>query len=83
MKKLFFAGLFASGLIAASSSGATTFFGLINTGELYSSPDQGLTWAIRSSLPVRDAVALSAGASTSQLYLASARGVVYRSPDAG
>lgn len=75
--------MLAAGLLAASASGATTLFGLVNTGELYSSADQGLTWAIRSSLPVRDAVALSAGASTSQLYLASASGVVYRSPDAG
>lgn len=83
MKKFFLAGLFAFGLIVASPSGATTLFGLINTGELYSSPDQGLTWTVRSALPVRDAVALSAGSSTFQLYLASASGVVYRSPDAG
>jgi hypothetical protein len=50
---------------------------------LYASADQGVTWAIRGALPVRDAVALGAGATSSDLYLASHGGEVYHSSNAG
>jgi photosystem II stability/assembly factor-like uncharacterized protein len=70
-------------LLVPTSVAATTLFGLVDTGELFVSSDQGINWTIRSTLPVRDAVALGAGANTSELYLASASGVVYRSTDAG
>jgi len=71
--------LFAAGaalFACASAVRAGTLFGLINTGELYVSTNQGANWSIRSALPVRDAVALAAGSSSSQLYLASQSGVV-------
>jgi len=71
------------GLLIAGTAQAATLFGLVNTGELFASTDQGVTWTVRSTLPVRDAVAIAAGASASQLYVASASGVVYRSSDAG
>ena len=62
---------------------ALTLFGLLDTGELYASADGGVNWAIRSTLPVRDAVALVAGATSSELLMASERGSFYRSTDAG
>jgi hypothetical protein len=62
---------------------ALTIFGLVDTGELYASTDAGASWTIRSTLPVRDAVALVAGAASSQLFLASESGTIYRSSDAG
>jgi len=70
-------------LLVPMQVAATTLFGLVDTGELFVSFDQGINWTIRSTLPVRDAVALGAGASTSELYLASRSGVLYRSTDAG
>lgn len=68
---------------SANPSQASTLFGLIDTGELFSSPDQGVTWTVHSTLLVRDAVGLAAGDTSSELYLASRSGVVYRSIDAG
>lgn len=58
-------------------------FGLVNTGELFASANEGVTWNVRSTLPVRDAVGLAARASSSELFLASTTGTVYRSPDGG
>ncbi len=72
-----------SGLSARPSFAATTLFGLVNTGELFASADDGVSWTPRSTLPVRDAVALAAGSTSSILYLASAGGSFYRSGDAG
>ena len=43
------------------NAGATTLFGLIDTGELDASGDTGDTWQVRSALPVSDAVGLAAG----------------------
>src|SRR5262245_28310191 len=62
---------------------AATLLGLINTGELFSSGDGGVTWNPLSTLPVRDAAALAARLSTSDLFLVSRSGSVYRSMDAG
>jgi hypothetical protein len=73
----------AAALLAAAPAHPTTLFGLVDTGELFVSADQGMSWSIRSTLPVRDAVALAAGATASELYLASRSGDVYRSTDAG
>ena len=58
-------------------------FGLVNTGELFESADGGASWTIRSTLPVRDATALIAGATSSELFLASRSGSFYKSSDAG
>lgn len=66
-----------------SPAKALTLFGLVDTGELFASNDAGATWAIRSTLPVRDAVALVAGSTSSKLFLASGSGSLYRSDDAG
>ena len=68
---------------AARPAGAATWFGLVDTGELFASTNQGPSWTIRSTLPVRDAVALAAGATSAELYLVSRSGGVYRSTDAG
>lgn len=76
----------ASMLLCAAWPGgahALTYFGLVNTGELYASSSAGVTWTARAALPVRDARALLAGATASELYLASASGSFYRSADAG
>lgn len=58
-------------------------FGLVDTGELFSSTDDGATWNIHATLPVRDAVGIRAGSSSSELYLVSRTGSVYRSDDGG
>ena len=60
--------------LAPCASHATTLFGLLDTGELYKSTDQGLNWTAVSTLPVRDAVALGAGVNSAELYLASRSG---------
>ena len=62
---------------------AATLFGLIDTGELFSSADNGVTWSPLSTLPVSDATALAARLSSSDLFLASRSGSIYRSMDAG
>jgi hypothetical protein len=62
---------------------AATLFSLVDTGELFSSSDGGMTWSAHAALPVADAVCIGAGASSFELYLVSRSGVVYRSDDAG
>ena len=66
-----------------SAAPAATLYGLIDTGELFSSADGGVSWSPVSTLPVRDAVALAARLSASDLFLASRSGSIYRSMDAG
>jgi hypothetical protein len=61
----------------------STLFGLVDTGELFASTDGGVSWVVRSMLPVRDAVALQAREVASRQFLTSRSGVVYRSSDAG
>jgi photosystem II stability/assembly factor-like uncharacterized protein len=67
----------------AAPLGATNLFGLLDTGELYKSVNNGATWSAIAAIPVRDGVGLAAGGSTSELYLASRSGTVYRSADGG
>lgn len=62
---------------------AATLFALVDTGELFTSVDQGTSWSIRATLPVRDAVGLAAGATPTDLFLATRSGVVYRTMDGG
>jgi hypothetical protein len=62
---------------------AETLLGLVDTGELYASPNNGATWAILATLPVRDAVALAAASSESDLYLSTRSGSLYHSANAG
>lgn len=62
---------------------AATVFGMVSTGELFASANGGAAWTVRSTLPVPDAVAMMAGANSTQLYLASRGGTFYRSTDAG
>ncbi len=70
-------------LFLQAPASAATLFGLVDTGELFTSSDNGVTWSARSTLPVRDAVALSARLSSSDLFLASRTGEIYRSTDSG
>ena len=68
---------------AARPAAGATLLGLVDTGELFRSTDQGVTWTPHAALPVRDAVALAARLSSSDLFLASRSGSIYRSTDAG
>jgi photosystem II stability/assembly factor-like uncharacterized protein len=68
--------------VAPPAEGAT-LFGLVDTGELFASEDDGATWTVHATLPVRDAVSIAAGATSSDLYLVSRSGSVYRSDDGG
>src|SRR6185436_16363197 len=47
-------------LSAAAPSNAGALYGLISTGEIYRSTDDGVTWTARATLAVPDAVALAA-----------------------
>ena len=69
--------------LAPSSSLAATYFGLVDTGELFASADGGTTWTLRAALPVSDAIALAAGLTSSTLMMSSESGTFYRSSDAG
>lgn len=69
--------------LAALPARADLLYGLINTGEIFASADNGVTWSIRSTTPVRDAVALQARTSSNDLFMASASGSIYHSTDAG
>ncbi len=76
--------LWAAALTAAPLPAmAATLFGLVDTGELFVSTDQGASWGVRAALPVHDAVGLVAGTTSTQLFLAGASGSIYRSLDAG
>jgi photosystem II stability/assembly factor-like uncharacterized protein len=73
-------------LLLAGAQGvapAAALLGLCDTGELFASSDNGITWAVTGTLPVRDAVALAAMLTRNDLYLVSRSGGVYRSVDAG
>jgi photosystem II stability/assembly factor-like uncharacterized protein len=69
--------------ISVAPAEADTLFGLVNTGELFASTDAGVTWDVRATLPVRDAIALRARLTPDELFLASQSGVIYQSTDAG
>lgn len=75
--------LAAACMLWAPPGHTATLFGLIDTGELYSSANNGVNWSPLSTLPVSDATALAARLSSSDLFLASRSGSVYRSMDAG
>jgi hypothetical protein len=69
--------------IAPAGALAATVFGLLDTGELYRSTNNGVTWSAIGAIPVRDAVGLAAGSNSTDLYLVSRSGTVYRSTNAG
>ncbi len=79
----FAAALALIALILPYRAHALTVFGLVDTGELFASVDGGVTWQACAALPVRDAVALLAGTSPQELFLAAASGSLHRSTDAG
>ncbi len=62
---------------------ADTLFGLVDTGEVFASSDQGITWAPLATVPVSDAIAVMALSTPSDLVMATRRGTVLASPDAG
>ncbi|MGH7681610.1 MAG: T9SS type A sorting domain-containing protein, partial [Candidatus Eiseniibacteriota bacterium] len=62
---------------------AANLFGLLDTGELYRSTNNGATWSAIGAIPVHDAVGLAAGTSASELYLASRSGTIYRTTNGG
>lgn len=77
-------GLFVATVVAgAVPLYAANLLGLTDTGELFTSSDDGVTWAVTGTLPVSDAQAIAGGETASELFLASQAGVVYRSTDAG
>ena len=69
--------------LSATPARGLSLFGLVDTGELFVSADGGATWSIRAALPVSDATALFAGATSTQLYLVSRSGSFHASADAG
>ena len=83
MKKILSVCLLLLCLTAPVSANAATLFGLVDTGELFASSDGGVSWSVLSTLPVSDAMAIAAGETSSQLYLATGTGLVYHSADGG
>jgi len=77
------AAVAAAVLLFVSPVLAATLLGLVDTGELYASTNNGVTWTIQANLPVSDAVGLAAGSSTSELYIVSRSGSLYRSSNGG
>lgn len=77
------AALTLAAVCAATPASAATLFGLIDTGELYESVDNGTTWTPLSTLPATDAVGLAARLSSTDLFLATRSGSIYRSTNAG
>lgn len=73
----------AIAILWAPTAGASTLFGLVDTGELFASGDAGVTWSVQSTLPVSNAVAIAAGETSVELFLATETGLVFRSTDAG
>jgi hypothetical protein len=71
------------GAFLFGTASAETLFGLVDTGEIFASSDDGATWSIRATIPVHDAVGLIAGTGNLELFMASETGTIYRSPDAG
>jgi photosystem II stability/assembly factor-like uncharacterized protein len=71
------------GLSCALPAFATTIFGLVDTQELFSSTDAGVTWSVHATLDASDAVALAAGATSAELYIGTRSGTIYRSGDGG
>lgn len=69
--------------LTATPGHAARLFALVNTGEVFVSADQGVTWSIQSTVAVYDAVALQARHSSTDLFMAGASGSVYRSIDSG
>ena len=62
---------------------AARLFALVNTGEVFLSADQGVSWTIQSTVAVHDAVALQARLTSSDLFMASASGSIHHSTDSG
>lgn len=62
---------------------AANLFGLLDTGEFYRSMNNGVTWSAIGTIPAHDAVGLAAGATPSELYLASRSGTIYRTTNGG
>lgn len=70
-------------LTFAVSSPASTLFGLVNTGELFTSSDGGASWNKFALLPIRDGVALAARLTSADLFIATRSGSIYRSTNGG
>lgn len=62
---------------------AATLFGVVNTGQVFASADQGASWTVRAVLPVHDAVAIAARQTNAELLVVTRGGSVLRSSDAG
>jgi hypothetical protein len=80
--------LFLTILILCAGTGlypanAATLFGLVDTGELFSSSDDGATWTVRATIAVSDAVGIAAAKTSEDLFIATQSGLLYRSVDAG
>ncbi len=67
----------------STTAPATTLFGLVDTGELYASTNNGVTWSVHATLSVDDAVGLAAAGSALDLFLATRSGSIYASSDGG
>jgi len=76
-------GFTALALTLWAGASHAAVFGLIDTGELYSSQNGGATWSAVAALTANDAVGLAAGTSSSDLYVATRSGTFYRSTNGG
>lgn len=71
------------GLLMAPAVSAANLFGLVTTGEVFRSTDDGASWTVQGAVPVSDAVELAALPVVDVLVLLTETGTVYRSEDDG
>jgi hypothetical protein len=71
------------GTLASAPVATARLLALVDTGELFTSDDLGVSWSLRGGVPVADAVGLIAGATSEELFLVSQSGEVHRSENAG
>ncbi|MFH1279244.1 MAG: T9SS type A sorting domain-containing protein [Candidatus Eisenbacteria bacterium] len=83
MRRLLLLSLAGAFSLTPIPSHGVALFGLVNTGEIFTSGDGGVTWTVLSALPVRDAVALLALDQPAELYLSTVSGSAFRSIDGG
>jgi len=70
-------------LLTAPAASAANLFGLVTTGEVFRSTDDGASWTVQGAVPVSDAVELAALPVVDVLVLLTETGTLYRSDDDG
>lgn len=70
-------------LLPAIPAGAANLLALVDTGEIFSSADGGVTWTGIATVTASDAVDIFAGNASSELFFGTRTGAMYRSTDSG